>query len=571
MKESSKNIVLTDKLFNDVRYNFNNNNANMSFNAGTVEQNLFEAVGKKKSLKILEDECPEIVNLYNEGYIHLNDLGQFYTRPHNCFNLDPRFIFERGFITNGNSKINTISKPPKHLSSALNQLMESLINISGEQSGGIGVAYFNWFLAPFWRDAGEREKRQSIQNFIFRFNQLLRAGNQPIFSSLNLVLTCPEFLESEYGEYKDESDEIIKYICEEMISGDARGNSFRFPNLVFNITGANLDNYMEIFELTAKFGTPYFSKNPSGVNVQQMGCRTALPANFTQNPQKDCMNSGNAVYSTISLPMIAIESKTPKQFLSKLKKVMDIAFKYTMIRRERIVQSLDDGLMPFLNQDGLYDIDANSLVIGLLGLNEACISLFGKSLEKSIGQAHEILRYANEIIMSYREKTGYRWGLFSPPSENCSYTLAKKAVNKYGFKGSLANGTHDAPYYTNGINFNVENNDLLQQLEYETGLSTFTMAGNINNFLIGEAYITPSALKSLTEKVRDDTDSFFWAYSISYSICNECDSLFQGTHEVCGVCDGECECFDRVCGYVTNTKSWNKGKQEEKKNRYYYS
>jgi ribonucleoside-triphosphate reductase len=543
----------------------------MAFNAGTVEQNMYEALGKKKALHILEEECPEIVELYKEGYIHLNDLGQMYTRPHNCFNLDPRFIFENGFITNGNPKMNTISKPPKYLSSALNQLMEALINMSGEQSGGIGVAYFNWFIAPFWKKADEREKRQSIQNFIYRFNQLLRAGNQPIFSSLNLVLVCPDFLKEKYEQYTEESNEIIRYICEEMISGDARGASFRFPNLVFNITNANLDDYMEIFELAAKFGLPYFSKDPDGIPVQHMGCRTALPANFNSDPELDSMNCGNAVYSTISLPLIAVESKNIDEFKEKLKNIMDIAFKYTCIRRERIKHSLNQGLMPFYKQEGLYDIDKNSLVIGLLGLDDACQALFNKSIDENIDNAEDILKFANSIIQEYKDKTGFRWGLFSPPSENCCYTLAKKASEKHGFKESYANGNYQAPYFTNGINLNVQNKDLIKQLKTETKLSKYVMAGNINSIMLGEAYSDASGLKNLTEKIRDKTDSFFWAYSSAYSICNDCNSLLRGTHENCGICGGECEIFDRVTGYMTNTKTWNKGKQAEKKDRYYYN
>jgi len=321
---------------------------------------------------------------------------------------------------------------------------------------------------------------------------------------------------------------------------------------------------MEIFELANKFGSPYFCRNQEGdESFQAMGCRSALPSNYTHDPSIDCQNVGNAVYSTINLPMIALEHQEWKDFKQELKKIMDILYKYTHLRRNKIQQRINDNFMPFLTQPGLYELDNMTLVIGILGLDETIKHLNNITYI-------QVLQYCNDIIKSYKEKDGLRWGLFSPPSENAAHRLAMKCVEKHGFRNSKANGTYDAPYYTNGVNLNVNNKDLLKQLKEETNHSDYVKAGNINNFLMGDAYSMPDVLCNLTKKIYDNTKSFFWSYTFGYSICRECDTLLKGSIDKCPLCDGETDIYSRVTGYMTNTKTWNKGKQEEQNDRIYY-
>ena len=223
------------------------------------------------------------------------------------------------------------------------------------------------------------------------------------------------------------------------------------------------------------------------------------------------------------------------------------------------------------NDKPLYDLDNASLVLGVLGLNECCEILYDSDVVESFDKAKKIISYLREKTDEWKAKDNLRWGLFATPAENASYKLAQKMVKKYGFKKSKAQGNASAPFYTNSTHVPVSYDiDLITRVLNEGELQPLTSAGNIENIYLGESYSTPDALMKFTERIRDLTTTYFWAYTTEYAICPCCNSTFRGYITKCPFDGEETDVFSRITGYMTNTKSWNKGKQQELKERYRY-
>jgi ribonucleoside-triphosphate reductase len=586
-----KDITLSGNILSNILDEYNQNNSNMNHGAGSNDLSVLEYLYKLAVKQLLNEHNPKIMEHYNKSYFHLNDLPYLYSKACNCTNMDFRWVLRNGFVVGGEPTTNVTSGPPKRLASAINLAVEAMISASADQSGGIAYACFNYLLAPFWRGETHQSKKENIQSLIYRINQMtLGRQAQAIFSSIGLDLTCPEFLKDEnvvkdgvlqhetYKEYEKEANEIIYYICKEMIKGDYRGSLFRFPNLVINITHGNLDIHPEIFDLVTKFYNVYFVKNGSNDEYRTvMGCRSALLANYTEDPNSDCLATGNNVYSCLNLPYIALKADGDiYKFYDILYEEMNILKDYSVFRNNRIYELINKGYMKFLSykdSEGkpIRNFDNGSLVIGMLGLEEAVQILSGKKLSDNWELGDEILTWMEAEVLRWKKGDGLRWALFSNPSENTCYRLAKKVVKEYGFKASHANGTADTPYYTNGININVSDEvNIIDRIKIEGKLSKYVQGGNIVAINMGEAFSDPSSIKSLTEKIRDNSDAFFWAFSGCYSICNECNTKFNGIHQNCLLCKGETTIFDRVCGYMTPVRTWNPGKIEEHKNRYRY-
>jgi ribonucleoside-triphosphate reductase len=353
------------------------------------------------------------------------------------------------------------------------------------------------------------------------------------------------------------------------------------PNLIYNIDGADLNEWLDVFELSAKFSSPYFCHyHKNNVEYQTtLGCRSALPANWTEDPNIDCMGLGNSVYTTVSLPAIALKTvEEDGNFYDNLKYYMGLVREYNLNRLDWIkklwfeyhtadfmIQEMPDGRP-------LYDLDNATIVLGYLGLSEALEILgYGDITEDNTEQARFIMCFMADEIAKWKEEDGLRWGLFQTPAENLAYKNAQKMVRKYGFKRSHAKGTATRPFYTNSNHVPVDSDiNLIDRIRLEGNNQPFGPAGNIMNVYLGESYSEASALKSLCEKIRDNTDAYFWAFSSAYSICPECNSKFKGAITKCPFDGAETDVYDRVTGYLTNTKTWNPGKREEFIRRHRY-
>ena len=306
-------------------------------------------------------------------------------------------------------------------------------------------------------------------------------------------------------------------------------------------------------------------------------CRTSLPSNWTGDPNIDCMGTGNAVYTTISLPAVALKAKEDDiNFFKLLEEQMEIVRKYTLKRYERIKwlwykQHLADFMIQELDGKPLYRLEDATLVIGYLGLSNAMEILYGKKLHEDNESARKIMIFMRDKIAEYKKEDKLRWGLFQTPAENCCHSLAKMMVNKYGFEKSKAKGTPENPYYTNSNHIDVDANiNILDRIRIEGYNQPLGAAGNIMNLYTSEAYSDPIALRKLVTRIRDLTSAYFFAITGEYSICPLCGTTYRGNKDKCIFDDAECDCISRITGYLGNILSWNDGKKEEFKDRKRY-
>ena len=587
-----KKAIITEKDIMELLNSYDNNNANQVYTSGGLEYSLFEMVSKKF---MRTQYSPEWKKAMDEGYVYAHDSAQELFKGINCFTVDARQVIRKGLRTYGDNNIGVASAPPKHFSTAL-ELIEQTMGLAVVYcAGGIAAACLNTFLAPFMVDESDEDIKQALQSLLFQMNQSFKnRGSQSMFSSVNVDLEMPEWLKKEtaygpggepcgvYGDYQDEAKRFVHLLTEVSIEGDAEDKPLFMPNLIYNIDGADLNEWLDVFELSAKFSSPYFCHyHKNNVEYQTtLGCRSALPANWTEDPNIDCMGLGNSVYTTVSLPAIALKTvEEDGNFYDNLKYYMGLVREYNLNRLDWIKKlwyeyhTADFMIQEMPGGRPLYDLDNATIVLGYLGLSEALEILgYGDITEASTEQSRFIMCFMADEIAKWKEEDGLRWGLFQTPAENLAYKNAQKMVRKYGFKRSHAKGTATRPFYTNSNHVPVDSDiNLIDRIRIEGNNQPFGPAGNIMNVYLGESYSEASALKSLCEKIRDNTDAYFWAFTGDYAICPECNSRFRGNIEVCPFDDTKTDVYSRVTGYLTNVKTWNEGKKEEFVRRHRYN
>lgn len=587
-----KKAIITEKDIMELLNSYDNNNANQVYTSGGLEYSLFEMVSKKF---MRTQYSPEFKQAMDDGYVYAHDSAQELFKGINCFTVDARQVIRKGLRTYGDNNIGVASAPPKHFATAL-ELIEQTMGLAVVYcAGGIAAACLNTFLAPFMVDESDEDIKQALQSLLFQMNQSFKnRGSQSMFSSVNVDLEMPEWLKKEtaygpggepcgvYGDYQEEAKRFVHLLTEVSLEGDAEDKPLFMPNLIYNIDGADLNEWLDVFELSAKFSSPYFCHyHKNNVEYQTtLGCRSALPANWTEDPNIDCMGLGNSVYTTVSLPAIALKTvEEDGNFYDNLKYYMGLVREYNLNRLDWIkklwyeyhtadfmIQEMPDGRP-------LYDLDNATIVLGYLGLSEALEILgYGDITEASTEEPRFIMCFMADEIAKWKQEDNLRWGLFQTPAENLAYKNAQKMVRKYGFKRSHAKGTATRPFYTNSNHVPVDSDiNLIDRIRIEGNNQPFGPAGNIMNVYLGESYSEASALKSLCEKIRDNTDAYFWAFTGDYAICPECNSRFRGNIEVCPFDDTETDVYSRVTGYLTNVKTWNEGKKEEFVRRHRYN
>ena len=576
----------------DIIYDYDRNNANQVRSAGALEYTLFETVAKKFMQTQYDDELKQSVK---EGMIYPHDSAQELYKGINCFTLDPRFILRKGVYSNGDTgHLGCVTKPAKHFNVAIEHLAQTLGLASTCIAGGVAIASINCFLAPYITDLSDKEIYQAIQAFAFQINEAFKnRGSQSLFSSINMDLEMPNFIKEQpaigaggkytgkkYEDYQEEAKKLAHIITQVFLEGDGAGKPLFFPNLIYNIDGVDLSEWEDVFDLTAKFSSPYFAvpSNNNGVEyASTLGCRTSLPSNWTGDPNIDCMGTGNAVYTTICLPAIALKSQEDNvEFLELLKEQMDIVRRYNLKRYDRIKwlwyeQHLADFMIQELDGKPLYRLEDATLVVGYLGLSEALEILYGTPLHKNNEAAREIMTFMKDVVAEYKKEDELRWGLFQTPAENCCRTLAQKMVSKYGFRKSKAKGTSANPYYTNSNHCSVDADiNILERIRIEGDNQPLGAAGNIMNIYTSEAYSDPTALRKLVTRIRDLTSAYFFAITGEYSICPVCGTTYRGNKEACIFDEAQCDVISRITGYLGNIKVWNASKQEEFKDRKRY-
>ena len=581
-EEESRKLGMSVKEYEDLTNNGCRDNANIDYSPEMVAKYAYDSIAKEYALLKMPKECAEA---HINGFVHHHDLEYATNRP-NCFNADLRFYAKNGLKIDGKGLMGSVAKPAKSLEVLLNHLLQAWMAGATVFSGGQGYVNFNTMLAPFAKGRSYEEIKQAIQGFIYNCNMsLICRGGQVLFSSIGVDLSIPDVLKDEpaigpggvangvYGDYQEEADLIFRAICEVSNEKDGNGAYHRFPNILFNIRRGDLDEYSGTCKLLHETGannpTIYYV-NCTELERTVMGCRTALPMNYTGDYARDCTNTGNFMYSTLNLPLIALESGGKrKEFYDLLDYMCDIIYDTVTWRRKQIEdviynKHMSDFLLQKDQETGeeLYRFDTTTMTIGFCGLHECLEILDG---DENFGI--EILEFLNAKKESYNKKDGLRWSVIASPAESASHRFAEIIKEKY--PDAPVQGTKEHYYLTNSSHIPVsEETTIVDHIRNAGIYHPLTLGGNILHIWLGEVWSDPEALWKLNQKIIKE-GAIFWAYSKVFTYCNECGFTINDSIEECPLCQSQdLVTYDRITGYYLPTRGFNNGKQQEFKDRY---
>ena len=585
--EQNRLLGMTVNEFEDLMSNGCKDNANIQYSPELIAKYAYDSIAKSYALLDMPKDCADA---HISGKLHHHDAEFFNTRP-NCFNYDLRFFAKNGLKIDGKGEMGSVAKSAKSLEVLLNHMLQAWMAGAVVFSGGQGYVNFNTLLAPFAKDRTYKDIKQAIQGFIFNCNMsLICRGGQCLFSSIGLDLSIPDALKDKpaigpdgvpigvYGDYQKEADLIFRAICEVSDERDGQGAYFRFPNLLFNIRDGDLDEYSGncklLHELGANNPTIYYV-NCTDIERSVMGCRTSLPMNYAFDYEKDCMNTGNFMYSTINLPLIALEADSDEQkFWNKLGDICEIIYKTLHYRRECVIDAIyNKHMSDFLLQEDkdtgepLYDIDRTTMTIGFCGLNECVEVLTGKNIMGETDFGEKILAYLNSFKDEFHDRDGLRWSVIASPAESASHRFAE--INREKYPDCPVQGVKGSYYLTNSSHIPVSNKeDLVEHIKNAKKFHPYTLGGNILHLWLGEVWSDPEAMWKLNQKITNN-GIIFWAYSKVFTHCQECGFNLNDNLDECPICkSNNLMTFDRCTGYYLPTKGFNNGKQQEFKDRF---
>lgn len=562
-------------------------NANINFTPELISKYAYDTIAKEYALLNQPEEC---ANAHISGMIHEHDLEFYNTRP-NCMNYDLRFFARNGLKIDGIGLMGSSAKPAKSLEVMLNHMLQAWMAGATVFSGGQGYVNFNTLLAPFVKGRPYNEIKQAIQGFIYNCNMsLICRGGQVLFSSIGLDMSVPDILKDEpaisiggiangtYKDYQNEADMIFKAVSEVSNEKDGRGAYHRFPNILINIRKGDLDSYEGNCKILHEWG----ANNPTiyyvNCNDQErtiMGCRTALAMNYTGIYEKDCCNTGNFMYNTINLPLIALESNDIDEFYKKLDEVCEIIYKSLHHRRKEVIKSVYETKMSnFLLQkdketnEPLWDIDRTTITIGYCGLNECLMELFdGEGIVTKEDEGIKIIEYLNKKKDEFYERDGLRWSVIGSPAESTSHRFAM--INKSKYPNAYVQGEKGNYYLTNSSHIPVNSDEnIIKHIKNAGKFHKLSQGGNILHIWLGEVWSDPVAIWKLNKKIIE-TGTLFWAYSKVFTFCNECGETINDKIYRCQKCGStDLVTYDRITGYYLPTNGYNDGKQQEFEDRY---
>ena len=472
----------------------------------------------------------------------------------NCMNYDLRFFAKNGLKIDGHGLMGSVAKPAKSLEVLLNHLLQAFMAGATVFSGGQGYANFNSLLSVFARGRTYEEIKQAIQGFIFNCNMsLICRGGQVLFSSIGIDMSIPEVLKNEpaigpggvvsgvYGDYQEEADLIFRAILEVSNERDGMGAYHRFPNILINIREGDLDEYSGncklVHEIGANNPTLYYV-NCTGLERTVMGCRTALPMNWTGSYDVDCLNTGNFAYTTLNLPLIALDSNGDvDEFYQKLDEVCEIAYDGLIYRRNRVIDTIyNKHMSDFLLQEDkdtgrpLYDIDNTTITLGFCGLHECLRAL--NNISDSEGE--KIIKFLNSKKEEFHERDNLRWSVIASPAESTAHRFAQ--IIKERYPDATVQGTKGSYYLTNSNHIPVsDDSNIVAHIKNAQQYNKLTLGGSILHLWLGEIWSDDKAIWSLNKKIVD-SDVTFWAYSKVFTYCQECQFTINDNIDVCPIC-----------------------------------
>ena len=565
-------------------------NSTVTYSVGGLILSNSGAITANYWLSEIYDE--EISDAHRNADLHIHDLSML---TGYCAGWSLKQLIQEGL---GGIPGKITSAPAKHLSVLCNQMVNFLGIMQNEWAGAQAFSSFDTYLAPFVKTdhLSYPEVKKCIESFIYGVNTPSRWGTQAPFSNITLDWTVPADLaelpaivggkemDFKYKDCKKEMDMVNKAFLETMIEGDAHGRGFQYPIPTYSITSdfdwSDTENNRLLFEMTAKYGTPYFSNyinsdmEPS--DVRSMCCRLRLDLRELRKKSGGYFGSGESTGSvgvvTINLPRIAYLSVDEKEFYERLDHMMDIAARSLKIKRGVITKLLNEGLYPYTKRY-LGTFDNHFSTIGLIGMNE--VGLNARWLRKDLTHpetqafAKDVLNHMRERLSDYQEEYGDLYNLEATPAESTTYRLAKHDRERYP-DIITAGKEGDTPFYTNSSHLPVEyTSDIFDALDIQDELQTLYTSGTVFHAFLGEKL---QDWKSAAELVRTIAENYklpYYTLSPTYSICKN-HGYLTGEHFTCPYCGEKAEVYSRITGYYRPVQNWNEGKIQEYKNRKLY-
>ena len=565
-------------------------NSTVTYSVGGLILSNSGAITANYWLSEIYDE--EIANAHRSGDIHIHDLSML---TGYCAGWSLRQLIQDGL---GGIPGKITSSPASHLATLCNQMVNFLGIMQNEWAGAQAFSSFDTYLAPFVKvdSLSYREVKKSIESFIYGVNTPSRWGTQAPFSNITLDWTVPNDLaelnaivggkemDFKYKDCKKEMDMVNKAFIEIMIEGDANGRGFQYPIPTYSITRdfdwSETENNKLLFEMTSKYGTPYFSNyinsemEPS--DVRSMCCRLRLDLRELRKKSGGFFGSGESTGSvgvvTINMPRLAYLSDNEEIFYKKLDRMMDISARSLKTKRTVITKLMNEGLYPYTRRY-LGTFENHFSTIGLIGMNEAGLNAkwIGKDMtsEKTQQFTKEVLNHMRERLSEYQEQYGDLYNLEATPAESTTYRFAKHDVKSYPDIITAA-PKGETPYYTNSSHLPVGyTEDVFDALDIQDGLQTLYTSGTVFHAFLGEKLPDWKAAAQLVRKIAENYTLPYYTLSPTYSICRE-HGYIAGEVYKCPDCGNKTEVYSRITGYYRPVQNWNDGKTQEFKERRVY-
>ena len=565
-------------------------NSTVTYSVGGLILSNSGAVTANYWLSEIYDE--EIAEAHRNADIHIHDLSML---TGYCAGWSLKQLIQEGL---GGISGKITSAPAAHLSVLCNQMVNFLGIMQNEWAGAQAFSSFDTYLAPFVKvdNLTYREVKKCIEAFIYGVNTPSRWGTQAPFSNITLDWTVPADLaelpaivggkemDFKYKDCKKEMDMVNRAFLEIMIEGDANGRGFQYPIPTYSITRdfdwSDTENNRLLFEMTAKYGTPYFSNyinsdmEPS--DVRSMCCRLRLDLRELRKKSGGFFGSGESTGSvgvvTINMPRIAYLAKDEADFYARLDHMMDIAARSLKIKRGVITKLLNEGLYPYTKRY-LGTFDNHFSTIGLIGMNEVGLNAkwLGMDLthEETQQFTKDVLNHLRGRLSDYQEEYGDLYNLEATPAESTTYRLAKHDVAQFpDIKTAGKEG--DTPFYTNSSHLPVEyTSDIFDALDIQDDLQTLYTSGTVFHAFLGEKLDTWESAAKLVRTIAENYKLPYYTLSPTYSVCKE-HGYIAGEHFTCPHCGAKAEVYSRITGYYRPVQNWNEGKTQEYKNRKLY-
>ncbi|MCC8066640.1 MAG: ribonucleoside triphosphate reductase [Clostridiales bacterium] len=533
----------------------------------------------------------EVAEAHRSAALHLHDLSML---TGYCAGWSLKQLIQEGL---GGVPGKITSSPASHLSTLCNQMVNFLGIMQNEWAGAQAFSSFDTYLAPFVRvdHLNQKEVKQCVQSFIYGVNTPSRWGTQAPFSNITLDWTVPNDLKNlpaivggkeqdfTYGDCQKEMDMVNKAFIEIMIEGDANGRGFQYPIPTYSITKdfdwSETENNQLLFEMTAKYGTPYFSNyinsdmEPS--DVRSMCCRLRLDLRELRKKSGGYFGSGESTGSigvvTINLPRIAYLAADEADFYARLDKLMDIAARSLKTKRTVITKLLDAGLYPYTKRY-LGNFDNHFSTIGLIGMNESGLNAKWLRCDLTHPEAQQfakdVLNHMRERLSDYQEQYGDLYNLEATPAESTTYRFAKH--DKEEFPDIITANENGTPYYTNSSHLPVGyTEDIFSALDVQDELQTLYTSGTVFHAFLGEKLPDWKSAATLVRKIAENYKLPYYTISPTYSVCKN-HGYLSGEVYTCPHCGEKTEVYSRITGYYRPVQNWNDGKTQEFKDRKTY-